>query len=169
MPLLVTLAGCHRSAPSLGSGDEWLSWPRSQRETFVIAFIDGHSAGQQRVCDNLEEKGWLLRPVPPDPNILIPCDQLKSGYTHLDPKFFGHSEAVDPYVTTIDDFYRHPECRVMPYEILLENLNDGQFKSGEDLYHYVQTDAAWGAFSGLNGIEKCYGVHSKWRSQRLQH
>lgn len=166
---VLLILSCHRDPPRIGSGDEWLSWSRAQKETYVIAYIDGHAVGQQRICQNLDQQGWLLKPTTNfNSNVSEPCQALKTDYSHIDPKFFGHNEAVDPYVAVIDDFYKHPECRVMPFVVLLENLNDEQFKSGDELYKYVQTDAEWGAFSGFDGMDKCYGVHAKWRMQPVK-
>jgi hypothetical protein len=62
---------------------------------------------------------------------------------------------VSAYTNVLDDFYRHSECRRMPYSVLLEHLNDEEFKSGEDLYKFVRSGPGWGFFTGFDGIEKC--------------
>jgi hypothetical protein len=69
----------------------------------------------------------------------------------------GRGSMVDvaAYTQVLDHFYSHPECRRMPYSIVLSHLNDREFKSGEDLYHFVRSGPGWGSFSGFDGIEKC--------------
>jgi hypothetical protein len=61
---------------------------------------------------------------------------------------------VSAYTIVLDDFYRHPECRSMPYSVLLAHLNDNEFKSGEDLYKFVRSGPGWGSFS-IDGIARC--------------
>jgi len=58
---------------------------------------------------------------------------------------------VSEYASVLDTFYEHPECRVMPYVVLLQHLNDKEFRSGEDLFKLVHTEhpTGWGLFSGF--------------------
>ena len=64
---------------------------------------------------------------------------------------------VSDYTTVTDTFYQHPECRVMPYVILLEHLDDKDYLSGEDLFKLVHGGhPLWGSFTGFDGMEKCY-------------
>jgi hypothetical protein len=52
----------------------------------------------------------------------------------------------------------------MPYMTIMQHLNDAEFKSGDDLYMLVRSgNAQWGAFSGFDGMEKCYGADRKDR------
>jgi hypothetical protein len=81
-------------------------------------------------------------------------------YTHR------QSGSVDDYtrayITVINEFYKHPECRMMPYAALMEHLNDKEYQSGEELFQAVQTRRVdWGSFSGFDGMDKCYGARTR--------
>jgi hypothetical protein len=89
-----------------------------------------------------------------------PCLQFSHRYTHS--QAGGFTGYTSKYVSVIDDFYRHPECRAMPYAAIMEHLDDKEYKAGEDLYKFVRSgDAQWGMFSGFDGMSDCYGVDKK--------
>lgn len=91
-----------------------------------------------------------------------PCMQLRKKYSHVEVGR-GLAAYTVAYTSVIDDFYKHPECRMMPYSTLLEHLDDKEYKSGEDLYKFVRSGAAgWGSFS-IAGIADCLGVDERKR------
>jgi len=136
----------------------------SQREKqiFVSAYLDGSSSGTSRLCNALEEQAAVLKFKDGVAASDQPCLQFRPVFTHGNKSAAATLHYVDPYVAVVDDFYMHPECRVMPYTVVMEHLADAEFKSGDDLYRSVRDgSASWGSFSGFDGIEKCYGVDRK--------
>jgi hypothetical protein len=121
-----------------------------EKEIFVSAYIDGNNLGASGLCNALERRETLRDDS---------CMAWHPVYTHGDAKAIGSFNYVAPYVSVIDDFYKHSECHAMPYVFIMEHLNDAEFKSGEALYKFVRSgQAAWGSFSGFDGIEHCYGA-----------
>lgn len=116
----------------------------------MSAYLDGNGSGTTALCNALDR-----REVLGDES----CMRSRPAYTHGDARVLGSLRYVDPYVAVIDDFYKHAECRAMPYRAIMKHLNDAEYKSGEELYKFVRAgDAAWGAFSSFDGIENCYGA-----------
>ena len=125
-----------------------------EKTIFVDGFIEGRHVGAEDICDT----GAVIlprKPKPGDENLSEygRCEAMSGQYSHLDPK-----TGDDAYIRVIDAFYSHPECRTMPYDMLLEHLNDSEYKSGEELYQYVRSGLVWGPFTGPKGFEKCYGA-----------
>lgn len=148
-------AGCHRSKPQLGMGDEWRSLSSQERQILVSAYLDGYGVGQAALCENIDREAEQFKIAHPDPNFLDPCAQLKGRYSHTG-SIDDRASYTAAYTSVIDDFYKHPECRVMPYIDLLEHSNDREFKSGDELFHAAQTGQLhWGFFSGFDGMDKC--------------
>jgi len=162
LAILTALVACNRPSAKVGSGEEWRSWKPEQRQTFVAAYLYGYSLAQHDLCGPTDvEDNLTNRPHTnlDDPN---PCRTPRDTYTHIGSQlgpYFDTAAFTAPYVSVIDDFYKHPECRVMPYGELMTHLVDKEYMSGDDMYRLLQSGhAAWGAFSGLKGIEKCYIV-----------
>ncbi|MBB5056057.1 hypothetical protein HDF16_000726 [Granulicella aggregans] len=154
--------GCHRSGPLPGRGGEWLMMTQHERQIFVSAYLDGTGAGTSDLCKDLENNVVILKmkdTVAPSDH---PCIHFRPQFTHGKTDALATYNYADPYVAIIDGFYKHSECRAMPYTAIMQHLNDAEFKSSEDLYRLVRSgDASWGAFSGFEGIEKCYGADRK--------
>jgi hypothetical protein len=162
--LFVTFCiGCRQERPPLGQGAEWLTMTRHEKQLFVSAYLDGISSGTFDLCNGLENSALIIKIKDSIASGEGPCTHFRPRYTHTDTKAIATYEYSDPYVNIIDGFYKHPECRVMPYTAILQHLNDAElFKSSDDLYMFVRSgDAHWGAFSGFEGIEKCYGADRK--------
>jgi hypothetical protein len=87
----------------------------------------------------------------------VDCHELTVRYSH-----FGRSLSPDyasQYVKVVDDFYRHPECRVIPYSMLMEHLDDGDFVDGDTLFRQVRAGKInFGFFSAWDGVEDCLPV-----------
>jgi hypothetical protein len=152
LPLLALFlaAGCHRQTTWMNSGDRWRSWSPLQRETYVAGFINGHSIAVEQTCEALSDKGITPRDR---------CRDAGPRYSRMQLDGTVDGYAV-PYTLAIDDFYKHTECRSMPFETLLEHLNDREYKSGEDLYKLVHTGKIeWGGFS-IPDIDKCLSSSS---------
>jgi len=135
-----------------------------QKQIYVSGFLDGNNSGSAGLCFDLEQQTNIVELKPPrdlDPSD-HPCMRIRRSYSHGNSFQIGTFGYVEPYITVIDDFYKHAECRAMPYPFLMEHLDDAEYRSGEDLYKFVRSgDAAWGSFSGFDGIENCYGVDQK--------
>lgn len=155
--LVLLLAGCHREHPQWGLGEEWMSWTQEQRQLYVSGFLVGQSVGQRSLCSNIDEKVevFTLRTRDRLDPAETPCLHLRQTYTHTQ---VGSLETyAAAYVSVIDDFYKHPECRVMPYSTLLTHLNDREYKSGEDLFNLVHTGHPnWGSFTVPGGTQSCF-------------
>jgi hypothetical protein len=161
--LLVTFSfGCRRGKPLPGRGDEWLMMTRHERQIFVSAYLDGTGTGTSDLCNDLENNEVILKikeSVAPSNRT---CIHFRPQFTHGKTDALATYEYADPYVSIIDGFYKHEECRAMPYTAIMQHLNDAEYKPSEDLYRLVRSgDARWGAFSGFEGIEKCYGADRK--------
>jgi hypothetical protein len=171
VPIIANLAlvlslGCHRAEQPLIFGDDWQSFTRLQKESFVSGFIDGATNSAVALCNKMKSHILVLKfdnetKAPSDPAD-SPCLQFRPRYSHVIPGDAWKLSYVDPYVQVMDDFYRHPECRIIPYTVIMDHLNDEEYKSGEDLYRFVRSgNAPWGSFTGFDGMEKCYGVDAK--------
>jgi len=159
---IAALCSCRHAKPVPGFGDQWRAMSRLERQSYVSAFIDGDNTGTFNLCKALNDKIVVLKLKGGVDVTDDPCRQFAPTFTHGDTKAAGTLNYVDPYVEVIDEFYTHPECRVMPFTVILEHLDDAEFKSGEALYRSVrQGTEHWGFFSGFDGIEQCYGVDRK--------
>jgi len=158
---LCAIPGCKRKLPVLGSGEEWSSWSAAERRHYLVGYLEGHNAGMYETCkltdDLAAQDGQELysnhRPS-------MRCVNASRKYSKAHIVYTGEAGRgkgldVSVYVKVLDIFYSHRECRIMPYEIILQHLNDQEFKSGDDLYKFVRSGPGWGAFSGFDGIEKC--------------
>lgn len=158
---LFMLCGCraHKREP-ISLGYEWLSWTPEQRQLYVGGFLDGQNQ-QIELCEKLD---WSIRNLKLDDDVRLeanemPCQHFVHKYTHS--QVGDWNSYTRAYVSVIDDFYKHPECRVMPYAALMDHLNDKEYQSGEELFRTVQTShGEWGSFSGFEEMRKCYGALS---------
>jgi len=165
---ILAASGCKRPTPAIGTGDEWRSWSASKREQYLVGYVEGHLAGTSQACkladDRAEQDGKTLY-VDHFPSRR--CQDAAPQYTQVhitsEDKATGRRRSLDlsAYVNVLDTFYAHSECRMMPYEIILQHLNDKEYKSGDDLYKFVRSGPGWGTFSGFDGIEKCLPGYSK--------
>jgi hypothetical protein len=159
---LCAIPGCKRKLPVMGTGDEWRSWSAAERRQYLVGYLEGQLAAVYKTChlsdDFAEQDGQTLYPNHfPSRR----CTDAAPKYSKARVDFAdestgkGRSLDVSVYTNVLDTFYSHRECRIMPYEIILQHLNDQEFKSGDDLYKFVRSGPGWGAFSGFDGIEKC--------------
>jgi hypothetical protein len=149
--LLVT--SCHHQKPMPGMGDEWRSWSVDQRQAYVSAYLDGQSAGQSNLCRKIQQEAEIFKLHNDTAPFTDPCEQLVDKYSHVQ-RGYGIGPYTNAYTSVIDAFYEHPECRMMPYFVLIEHLTDKEYKSGEELFKYVRSGPDWGSFS-IDGIDKC--------------
>jgi len=166
----VFVAACHRSAqvsarsPRAGFGEEWLAWTPQQRAEHTASFIDGATTTSYTICNAIDSSipGGTHLPS----GTLIPreeCLDIQKFSKGTGWKLANDGKTVDygvsAYTTVIDELYKHPECLVMPYDTVLEHLNDKEYVSGSELFKKLQSgQAAWGNFSGFDGMDKCYRV-----------
>ncbi|HEY5055861.1 MAG TPA: hypothetical protein VII58_06855 [Acidobacteriaceae bacterium] len=132
----------------------------AEKTTYVMGFIDGWNEGASERC--LAEAN---RPGPPWPH---EDTMTPEGACMADGKHFTRgvimTDDVSAYTSVIDAFYSHSECRMMPYPVLLEHLDDAEYKPGEEFYQFVRSGPPWGAFS-IEGVDKCYGAAQSSSSQ----
>jgi hypothetical protein len=161
------ISGCKQAKPIPESGDEWLAFTPKEKQRYVIGFVEGWMVGSSKACRQIDDFTVLdnnksadtarkLENVLPSPSAF--CMHIRPEFSKMQVSGGDMTSAsidVSAYTNVLDDFYRHSECRRMPYSILLEHLNDEEFKSGEELYKFVRSGPGWGAFSGFDGIEKC--------------
>ena len=162
--VLLASFGCHRHAPlvapeRVGSGYQWLGWSSGQRQLYVEGYLDGQGTAQMNLCHDLEssfERERVADSVVLKPEE-SPCVHFRRQYSHR--SVGGLDGYTRDYVSVIDGFYKHPECRMMPYAMLMEHLDDTEYQSGEAMFQMVHRGGAgWGFFSGLDGMESCMGL-----------
>jgi len=141
--------------PPIGLGDDWLAMTPAERASTVDMFIGGWNVGSIDTCwallGSISVDAWPGRGKTPPADL---CNAATKQFTHVNLA----TGDVSAYTSVIDTFYSHPECRTMPYGLLLEHLNDAEYKPGEQFYQYVRSGLVWGHFTGPNGFEKCYGA-----------
>lgn len=159
LPALALCVSCKQTRTHFGFGDDWRSMSQLEKEAFVQGYLDGNGLGTVHLCNALEDQldGLKFKQnVPPADST---CPHFAPAYTHGDRNAFATPRYADPYVSVLNDFYEHRECRMMPYTVVMSHLNDAEYKSGEELFQFVRSGSAqWGFFSGFDDIEKCYGA-----------
>jgi len=127
----------------------------AEKAATMDAFIGGWNTGSRDTCESLlgsvSVKAWPGGGKTPIEDL---CRTSSKQFTH------GNVAVGDlsAYTNVIDTVYSHPECKPMPYFVMLEHLHDGEYKPGEEFYQYIRSGPPWGAFTGFDGIEKCYGA-----------
>ena len=176
--LSILIVGCRKSTATpqpkahfrIYSGDEWRSWSPEQRAGYVQGYLDGHVFGIGQTC---EAADWQSFDIPGGakltPEMLQICQQKIHNYsrgTSVDQVMRGAAIDITPYTGVLDAFYEHPECRVMPFPIILNHLDDEEYMTGEELFRYLQggpnpggRGRSWGFFTGFDGMDKCYSTH----------
>ena len=130
------------------------------RQLYVSGFLNGQNV-QIDLCDRFD---YSIHSIKLEDGVRLevnemPCQHFIHRYTHS--QVGSLADYTRAYVTVIDDFYKHPECRVMPYASLMEHLDDKEYQSGDALFETAQTwRADWGSFSGFEGMDKCYGARA---------
>ncbi|SEF55834.1 hypothetical protein SAMN05421819_0412 [Bryocella elongata] len=166
MILATALAtGCHRPTSSKKAdesyisptGPEWLGWTQTEKQKYVIGYLDGSALAISEHCSQARASAtWPGRKEPlteEEQFCTSPARSYSHGKTDYLPTY------TDPYVKVMDDFYRHPECRSIPFSTLLEHLNDAEFTDGDSLFRKVHIEGVrWGGFT-IPGIEDCFPQH----------
>jgi hypothetical protein len=137
---------------------------QKEKRLYVAGFINGRVLEAHDLCQKLDDAQSSSSVVPAHPLSdpgETPCLSFRFTYNRF------HAIPTDligfaPYVKVVDDFYSHEECRSMPYDAILEHLDDSEFRGGEDLYQFVRSGhAEWGAFTVPGGMGKCYGADGR--------
>jgi hypothetical protein len=125
--LIVLTHAAPQSTPRRPSSDDkWLSWSAETRATFVAAYLDGYQSGTFNGCN---AAGELFEVGKTFSNL----DDLPVRRCNRKAKHF--SKETNDYISVLTDFYtRHPQFRNIPHFYLLENLIDGQYKTGDEIY-----------------------------------
>jgi hypothetical protein len=174
--LLILAAGCHRrepaetpgspagktlqpQAPAQMFGGHWLAMSREQKELYVSTFIEARVNGQHDLCDAEQRKVGDYMDAHKLHHLFYPadCESLIARYSHFE--HGGSLRDASEYVKVLDDFYGHSECRVIPYGMLLDHLDDDEFVDGDTLFRKVRGGKInFGFFSGWDGIEDCLPI-----------
>jgi hypothetical protein len=129
------------------SGEEWLSWNGSERDIYVRGYIDGNGWGTSSVCrtaDDLFETNQGRHPgdeTHPSDFPSARCLAKRPTYSKAghDP---GDLTGLSAYTGVITEFYtKHPEYRRVPFDYLMMQLNDKDFKTADQLFEMAKRGA----------------------------
>lgn len=168
--------GCHRTQPTKAPstpvgqtlqqetpaqifGEYWLEMSPEQKELYVSTFIGSRVGGQHDLCIAEQRKIDEYMDAHKLRHLFYPvnCEELIARYSHFEDN--RTPNYASEYVQVLDDFYRHSECRVIPYSMLLDHLNDDEFVDGNTLFRNVRAGKInFGIFSGWDGIEDCLPI-----------
>lgn len=142
-------------------GERWLLMSPDEKELYVSAYVAGTVSGQHDLCNAERSQIGDFMNAHKVKHLLYPgnCEELIGHYSHLETVRIPWSAAV--YVKVLDDFYRHPECRMIPYFLLLEHLDDKEFVDGNTLFQNVRAGKVNLGFLEIEGVENCYGFQRK--------
>ncbi|HEY4011186.1 MAG TPA: hypothetical protein VGM11_13615 [Acidobacteriaceae bacterium] len=142
-------------------GGRWLKMSSEEKDLYVSAYITGTVTGQHDLCIAQDRRIGEFMDAHKLKHLLFPedCEQLISNYSYFVPNYSRTRKSrPSAYAKVLDDFYRHPECRMVPYFILLEHLNDKEFVDGDTLFHDVRAGKVDLGFLEIDGVENCYGA-----------
>jgi hypothetical protein len=128
-----------QQTPAQMFGEHWVAMSREQKELYVSTFIESRVGGQHDLCKAEQRKIGEYMETHKLRHLFYPvdCGELIARYSHVEGS--GTPYYASEYVKVLDDFYRHSECRVIPYSMLLDHLGDGEFVDGNTLFRNVRT------------------------------
>jgi hypothetical protein len=162
----VLVLGCWRASPAPEPSDfggQWRRWSAQERNVYVSGFLAGASTSQRALCNDFEPHILSLKRDGEDYGSGFPCTHFEHRYSHVGIR--NIDTYAQEYVQVLNDFYKHPECRVMPYSILLEHMDDKEFRTGDQMFNAVQVgELHLGFLSGFDGMERCYGAKASTKN-----
>jgi hypothetical protein len=127
-----------------GSGGEWLSWTQSERNRYVIGFLDGYLMARHTACiaaDSLFEVGQPHRMGDDQHPTEYPsgrCLASVDEYSRF--KYIDSMVDLSAYTIPITEFYaKHPEYRGILVPSLMEFLSDKKCSTSDQLFEMAQT------------------------------
>lgn len=139
-------------------GGHWLAMSRDEKEHLVSTFISGFTMGQFDLCHAEQRKIGEYMHAHKLQRLFYPedCEELIVKYSHFGTS--GGPASAAAYVKVLDDFYGHSECRMIPYDILLDHLDDKEFVDGNTLFENVRAGRVNLGILEIDDVENCYGV-----------
>jgi hypothetical protein len=144
--ILLPLAGCHTQTHTSNlsalnhPGQLWLSWTASDRDNFVLTYVQGYETGVAETCLAVqhitEEDSANSVQSGGRPHVLLHerCSASVDSYSryNIDPSTNGDFHT---YTDAITSFYsKHEEFRNVPFIYLMQFMSDQQHKSPDELY-----------------------------------
>ncbi len=125
-------------------GGEWLSWTQSERNRYVIGFLDGYLMARHTACiaaDSLFEVGQPHRMGDEQHPTEFPsgrCLASVDEYSRF--KYINSMVDLSAYTVPITEFYaKHPEHRDIFVSSLMEFLSDKKCSTSNQLFQMAQT------------------------------
>lgn len=119
-------------------GEHWLSWSATERNYFVIGYIQGYGDGLLGGCQAAEDTLRHLELKNTRNNHYyifdrVNCDHQAPVYTKLTLSPISGAD-VSAYIDVITKFYEeHPEYREIPYLYLIQQLKGENVPTADDL------------------------------------
>jgi hypothetical protein len=128
----------------LERGGEWLSWTLSERNRYVIGFLDGYLMARHNACiaaDSLFEVGQPHRMGDEQHPTEFPsgrCLASVDEYSRF--KYVDSMVDLTAYTIPITEFYaKHPEHQGIAVPSLMEFLSDKKYSTSDQLFQLAQT------------------------------
>jgi hypothetical protein len=147
--LVIFCASCSRTSKQVATanpihafgGEEWLSWTPAQRDRYVYGYIVGYQSGFFKACEFADEHSLFDDHIPPGPGeegvINVPGHRCRTALKSYSRVTYTQDKgvSVNPYPEIITEMYeKHPDSRSAMYQLLMEQLSEGQVATAEDLY-----------------------------------
>lgn len=138
--LLLTSCSMNKTRPEpLERGREWLSWTSSERNRYVLGYLDGYLTARHTAClaaDSLFEVGQPHRMGDDQHPSEYPsgrCLESVDSFSRF--KYIDSALDLSTYVNVITEFYaKHPEYQGIPVPSVMEFLSDKKCKTAADLF-----------------------------------
>jgi hypothetical protein len=125
-------------------GGDWISWTQSERNRYVIGFLDGYLMARHTACiaaDSLFEVGQPHRMGDEQHPTEYPsgrCLASVDEYSRF--KYINSMVDLSAYTIPVTEFYvKHPEYRGILIPSLMEFLSDKQCSTSDQLFQMAQT------------------------------
>jgi len=123
----------------LERGDEWMSWNTTERNRYVLGYLDGYLTARHTACvaaDTLFEVGQPHRMGDEQHPTEFPsgrCLASVDEYSRF--KFVNSAIDLSVYVNPISEFYaKHSEYRDIPIPFLMDFLSDKKCSTEDELF-----------------------------------
>jgi hypothetical protein len=122
-------------------GDEWLTWTPAERSRYVYGYLDGYGGGFAEACEAADDNDLFkehVSPYPGDEDVVnIPLVHCRSHRKNFSKEKLTENFTLEigSYPEILTQFYEeHPNCRSVPYVLLMGLLSDGQATTADELY-----------------------------------
>lgn len=124
----------------MNRGEEWMSWSREERATYIAGYITGYRQASLAACDAADalfEVGQPHRLGDEHHSSELPSARCLARMEEYSKATYSPTSGVDlsAYVEVITDFYaKHPEYDGISFVDLMKFLGDRNYKTADQLY-----------------------------------